>query len=341
MRLSWILVAAACCLPALPSCDSGAAAGETCPVVTTAIELPKDLAPHPGGMEWWYYTGHLNAADGRRWGYEVTFFQAYIGSIAGFAAHYAITDLQKGIHTYDQKFVVPEKAFTAFDFVADDWSMKGEGMGAHMIGTMPGYALDLSVTPTKPPAIHGTDGTVDMGDPVRSFYYSQTRLAAIGTLTMDGTAVPVSGIAWMDHQWGKFDVFASNGWDWFSIQLEDQTEVMLYFLHYKDGTTAMTAATVVDRYGCARPATGVEVKATGSWTSPGLGVTYPMGWDVTVASEGLVLTLTPAVLDQEMDARDSTVNTYWEGDVTVTGTHDGRAVNGDSYVELAGYGPWG
>ena len=66
-----------------------------------------------------------------------------------------------------------------------------------------------------------------------------------------------------------------------------------------------------------------------------------MDWDVTVASEGLELTLTPAVLDQEIDARESTVNTYWEGDVDVTGTHGGRTVSGSSYVELAGYGPWG
>jgi predicted secreted hydrolase len=341
MRFLKVLVLATSCVVGMPSCTDDDGAREACPVITTSIELPKDQAPHAGDMEWWYYTGHLRAADGRKWGFELTFFQAYLGSIAGYSAHYAVTDLQKGVHFYDQKFFLPDQPFATLDLVADDWSIRGDGTGARLAGVMDGYVLDLAVTPTKPAVIHGSDGTVDMGDVSPSFYYSQTRMAAVGTLTVDGAAVPVTGIAWMDHQWGKFDVFASNGWDWFSIQLEDQTEVMLYFLHDKEGRTTMTAATVVDEYGCARQASGVEVRPTGSWKSPHTDATYPMGWEVTVGSEDLELTLVPTVLDQEIDARDTTLNTYWEGAVDVTGTRRGRAVTGDAYVELAGYGPWG
>jgi predicted secreted hydrolase len=166
-------------------------------------------------------------------------------------------------------------------------------------------------------------------------------MAVSGTLTQGTTARQVTGTGWMDHQWGTFDVFQSNGWDWYSIQLGDGTDLMFYFIHFKDGHTALTGGTLVNAAGCYRPVGEVDITATGSWTSADTKATYPQGWIVQVPAEALSLTISTEVPDQEMDTIQSTDNTYWEGAVDVTGTHHGAPVDGQGYVELAGYGPWG
>ena len=40
------------------------------------FRFPEDAGPHPEFQtEWWYYTGHLHNAAGRRFGYQLTFFR--------------------------------------------------------------------------------------------------------------------------------------------------------------------------------------------------------------------------------------------------------------------------
>ena len=48
-----------------------------------AIVLPGDHASHPDyKIEWWYYTGNLDAADGQRFGYQLTFFRIGVDAAA-------------------------------------------------------------------------------------------------------------------------------------------------------------------------------------------------------------------------------------------------------------------
>ena len=337
-------VPAADTLPADTQAAEEVATGDvTCPGNVTTIRFPEDEAPHPGATEWWYYTGHLKAANGDRYGYELTVFQAYPApGLVGYPGHFAITDFQKKVHVYDQKlFLPPNGTYTTFDLRVDSWSIRGDGTADHLKGDTPGYAYELTCTPTKAPAPHGDGGVIAMGSDQDSWYYSKTRMDVTGTLTVDGKDLAVTGLGWMDHQWGTFDVFKSNGWDWFSIQLDDDTEVMLYLLHFKDGHTGLTGGSIVDANGCRRPLAAADVQATGSWTSPRTSAVYPMGWTFKVPSEGLDLTVTTEVEDQEMDTWATTMNVYWEGAVNYAGTHAGKAVTGQGYVELAGYGPWG
>ena len=203
-----------------------------------------------------------------------------------------------------------------------------------LIADMDGFAIDLTCISQKPVAFNGQRGIIDMGGGLTSFYYSKTRMEVSGTLTIGTTEEEVTGIAWSDHQWGDFDVFGSDGWDWFSLQLDDNTELMIFLLHFKDGTTGLTGGTFVDAEGCYSHFTDCDVTALGSWESPHTGGLYPLGWDLTVPDHDLTLNLTPAFEDQELDCCSTTLNTYWEGEVEVTGTE------GIGYVELAGYGPW-
>jgi predicted secreted hydrolase len=208
---------------------------------------------------------------------------------------------------------------------------------------MTGAEIALRLTPEKPAVINGKGGISRKGPrpDEYSHYVSIPRLAVSGTLTRNGRSQPVSGIAWFDHEFGPGGLPADlAGWDWFSIQLSDRTELMLYRLRTKDGAVSrFSQGTLIDRNGLAvlLDATAFDAIATGTWRSPGTGAIYPAGWRIRLPAQRLDLSVVPRVSNQELVTKKSTRVTYWEGACVVSGTAAGRRVTGKSYVELTGY----
>src|SRR6266568_2320238 len=162
------------------------------------------------------------------------------------------------------------------------------------------FALRLSLTDEKQAALHH-GGYIEYGPAGGSYYYSRTRIAASGSLSSaGGDPTAVSGVAWMDHQWGNFVVASGGGWDWFSLQLDDRTELMLYVLRGVDGqTTGVYGTQVLSDGGLVDLAPGtVSAEVRGTWTSPHTGASYPSGWRLRLPS-GERLELTPQLVDQE------------------------------------------
>jgi predicted secreted hydrolase len=143
----------------------------------------------------------------------------------------------------------------------------------------------------------------------------------------------------MDHQWGNFVSLAGSGWDWYSIQLANHTEYMLYIIRDAQKRPVSTFGTAIAPDGSASeiPPAQITSQATGSWTSPATGGVYPAGWQVTLPSQRVTLTLTPLLLDQELVTTRSTGVAYWEGAVGISGVAAGQPVTGEGYVELTGY----
>jgi len=324
--------------------------------------FPRDHAAHVAFQsEWWYYTGHLQARDGRRFGYELTFFR--VGLAPGdpppqrgqsdwrgnelYPAHFALTDES------DQRFMhvqtVAREALgmggastaTPLDVHTFGWTLRGSAPFRLHARTADGTAIDIALASEKPPAIHGHDGISRKAAcaTCASHYYSITRLRTSGTLTYRGQRLAVSGLSWMDHEFGSDELQKNQaGWDWFSLQLDDRREVMLYRLRQKDGgVTPQSSGSVIDPLGGVRyvPRAGFSIVATGTWTSPVTHATYPSGWRVRVPSAHLDLTLTPTVKDQELADPGGGVS-YWEGAVDIRDTAGGREL-GLGYVELTGY----
>jgi predicted secreted hydrolase len=335
IALGTLFTVAACGVPSDPAC----------PEPDTDIVLPRDESPHRTDMEWWYYTGHLWTDAGQRYGFEFTIFQTFAGVGAerqvGYVGHFAISDPQKKNHVYDQKIIAPPDVYDGFDLEVEDWSIRGDGTQDRLIASMDGFAIDLTCASTKPVAFNGQRGIIEMGSGSTSYYYSKTRMEVSGTLTVDGNEEPVTGMAWSDHQWGDFSVFNSAGWDWFSLQLDDHTEWMIFLLHFTEEDTALTGGTFVGADGCHSHFSSIELTAVDSWQSPNFPeALYPYGWDLEVPDHDLVVNIRPVFEDQELDCRSTTLNAYWEGEVEVSGTSGGQPVEGLGYVELAGYGPW-
>jgi predicted secreted hydrolase len=209
------------------------------------------------------------------------------------------------------------------------------------------FGLHLDLDSTKPPALHDGDGFVDFGEGGSSYYYSRTRMAASGTLDLDGEQLSVDGIAWFDHQWGDF-VSVGGGWDWYAVNLDDGTDLTLSTVYSADRSATVRYGTAVEPDGAVRhlPGSAFEVRATGALPSVVANRLYPANWVVTIpefrGGRDLVINLFPTVSDQELDARPTTGVVYWEGSQLVTATlgfGNPPAIGGQAYVEMTRYGP--
>jgi predicted secreted hydrolase len=339
-----------------------------------AFSFPRDHAAHKQFQsEWWYYTGHLVTRSGRRFGYELTFFrvamrpgdptpgpgQSRWRGTQLYPAHFAITDEAGKEFFYTSRFArealgMGSSSSDRLEVKALDWTLTGRSMNDRRFEEMkmharepdgPGgvVALDLVQTPEKPPAVHGRDGISKKGScaSCASHYYSYTRLRSRGALAFGGQRFAVEGISWMDHEFGSGQLQPDQtGWDWYSIQLDDGRELMLYVLRQKGGSvTPESSGSLIERDGSVEylPLAAFSAVATGSWKSPHTGATYPSGWRVRVPRAGIDLVLRPVLADQELALTTGEEVSYWEGAVDVQAASRPGTQAGAGYVELTGY----
>lgn len=329
----------ACATPEAPSLPP---APPPTPPVYAPVTFPKDEAPHSDLTEWWYYTGHLESADGRRWGFQAVTFQVLRQGLPPFyIAHLAVTDRQRGQFRYEERGSQGQQAQPPEGFALDvgGWTMRGL-LGQDAIrASLLEYGFDLALRATRPPVLHD-GGLVTFGPAGDSYYYSRTRMEVTGTIDDHGERVPVRGLAWFDKQWGNFLVMGG-GWDWFSLQLDDGSDLMLNLIRDPAGITRLAYGTYVAPDGSYRHLTAdqFELSPLGQWTSPRTGITYPQRWRAVVRDPALTLTVTPVLADQELDTRRTTSLVYWEGAQDVVGTLGDAPIGGQGYVELVGYTP--
>ena len=360
LRLTPILIGS--CMLLLPSAVRGLPETSFRPALPGyEYRFPWDHGSHEEFQtEWWYYTGHLLSADKQRYGYQLTFFRRAIASRSIsqnpsrwairhiYFAHFAVTDEGRNVFRIAEKISREGlgKAGAETGRLAvwiDQWRAEGSVAGHLLRAGEEGQAIDLELVAEKPPIIHGNQGVSRKGDAETeaSHYYSLTRLKTVGRLVLNSREIPVTGISWMDHEFGSNQLGAEQvGWDWFSIQLNDLSEVMLYQIRRRDGSVEPSSAgTWIKPDGTSIPLTreDVRVEILADWRSPKTGARYPSRWRISIPAMKVVVELTPTVSDQELITRFSTQVTYWEGSVKVTGTHGDQSISGDGYVELTGY----
>jgi predicted secreted hydrolase len=328
-----------------------------------AVELPRDLYAHAGAQtEWWYYTGHGETASGKHFGFELVFFKRRTDldkfslvplRLFGnplFFAHFAITDVGEQKFRYAHRksangfFDHPASASEKhFHLRLGDWSLR-ESHGAHILrATATGVVFEADLKPTKPPVLNGKggDGVSFKDEGEASRYFSYTRMEMEGDLIWNNETEHFTGSAWMDREFGTWTpTEKQKGWDWFSIQLDNNCELMCYQLRDSEGTaSAFSSGTYVNERGEFEHLTHDDftIEPLGYWKSPRTNATYPSGWRVKVPKMGLDLHVSPVTEDQELDTRGTTMIIYWEGACEIEGKAGEFDVKGRAYVELVGY----
>lgn len=331
--------------------------------------FPRDHWARDGyKTEWWYFTGHLSSEDGRRFGYQFTFFRvgmlpqrpslasewaagdvimghAAIGDLESQRHHfseviYRITPLLGGFGEYPDTLIAWSRAPAGTDA---RWTLtwNGSGFDFAMTDSRQPMEFSLSTRPEKEMIFQGPNGFSRRGnaDAAGSQYYSFTRLATTGEIRLSGERMAVTGESWMDKEFGSNQLEAHQvGWDWFSIQLDDGREVMLYVLRDTTGAADVARGTVISAAGQARylAPEAFSVRATETWESPETDAEYPSRWEVALPAEDLRMSIRPVMPDQENRSALIKSMFYWEGAVEITGL-DGKRI-GQGYVELVGYG---
>lgn len=326
--------------------------------------FPRDHGSHDDFLtEWWYFTGHVFSTNGRRFGYELTFFRRAIDDERVrrnssrwalrqlYFAHLALTDEDNEQFRYAEKISraglgkAGANTGTLHTWI-DQWLVQAvttDHRQLRLKANTPEFSINLEVTSQKPPVIHGLHGVSKKGEPVgrASHYYSLTRLATQGELWLNGEQLTVQGTSWMDHEFGSSDLGEGMvGWDWFSVQLESGHEIMAYWLRQHDGTfDPVSSGTLIFPNGSAEHLTKDDLKLEilSYWESKESGTRYPSQWNLQVLPHHIQVTIVPRMANQELRTTKSTQITYWEGAVDVSGTFAEKNVSGMGYVELTGY----
>lgn len=326
-----------------------------------SFTFPDDHGSHPDyRVEWWYYTGNLNSSDGRPFGYQLTFFRVGIDREPLNPSPWAIRDLHMAhlavTDVRDERHLVAERlnrtgvgwagaSVETLNVWNEEWSVRLDGT-THVASAYDRddqFGVDLRLEPTTPPVLHGVDGFSQKGSQVgnASQYYSLTGLRTTGRIVVDGRSIDVEGVSWMDHEFGtSFLEAGQQGWDWFSLQLDDQTELMVYVLRRRDGSIDQhSGGTLIDAAG---KATVLQFGDYGlqsgrTWKSATSHAEYPVEWVIDIPSQAMFLNVRAVLDDQELHTDESTGVTYWEGAVVATGTRNGRRLQGRGYLEMTGY----
>ncbi len=323
--------------------------------------FPRDHGAHREfKTEWWYYNGQLKDSSGNRYGYQMTFFR--VGLIPGlppasgsrwrirevFMAHLAVTDINNQTFFYQEKADRGNLGLAGaeedrYRVWVENWKASQEGQGHEITAGDGNLGLALKLIPVRPPVIHGVHGISrkGAGKGRAAHYYSLTRLETGGVLRIKGKEIPVTGLSWMDHEFGSNQLAENQiGWDWFSVQLDNGMDLMIYQLRQQDGRAdPYSSGTLVlsDSRTIYLPWTEIKLRALSFWKSAQSGATYPAFWKIDLPGPDIKLEINPLMADQELMTKKSTGVTYWEGAVKVKGMVRGRPVVGNGYVELAGY----
>jgi predicted secreted hydrolase len=324
------------------------------------FDFPKDHGSHPEfETEWWYYTGHLVSENNETFGFQLTFFRVGIHPEEGsrsprsawhthsvHLAHFALTDDK------NRKFYHYEKTNReSFDMAGakndhlhvwnGSWESRMSGSDILLSVKTEDVDLELGVSSLKPVILQGSEGFSRKGaEPGEaSYYYSYTRLNGSGELKVKNQKYNIKAASvWMDREFTSSKLAqATQGWDWFAIQLDSGEDIMVYQLRDKNNNpNEFSSGSYIDQEGNKTHLdhTDFQIKVLSYWKSPKSGIAYPSEWKISVRGSGKELHIKPSIPDQELITQKSTGVNYWEGRCLVyeNGKHAGNA-----YVELVGY----
>jgi predicted secreted hydrolase len=321
--------------------------------------FPKDFGPHPDYQtEWWYYTGNLEGEKGERFGYQLTIFRRAVlpdidrveresawATEQIYMGHFALSDVSAGEHYAFERFVRGAAGLAGaqaepYQVWLENWEIEQISESQYRLtAKQDEIALDLLLEDLKGPILHGDRGYSQKGPEKgnSTHYYSQTRLESSGSVQTPKGSYRVSGLSWMDHEFSSGALSAGQvGWDWFSIQLDNGSELMLFQIRRSDGTIdPFSSGTWISSNGevILLERKEFEIQVKDSWRSSNSGAEYPSKWILNIPLLDLNLAVSPLLADQELNVSYN----YWEGAVDVDGTAKGASTSGSGYVEMTGY----
>ncbi|MDM8001239.1 MAG: lipocalin-like domain-containing protein [Dehalococcoidia bacterium] len=331
-----------------------------------SLALPEDHRGHTDAQwEWWYFNGHLETASGRRFDYFWSFFKVIMDDdtflglpVRWFTKPFYVPFFFGGASLLDRgrrKYAFGVRGTLPFFWMAHcskddldlrlfDYKARREKDDTFRIrSSVRGKTLDLQLKPVRPPILHGYKGRGVLDFPkARHSYYSLPRLDTAGTIKAGRKVEKVTGISWMDHQYGFIYSDKFKGWDWMCVHLANGadlvfSQVTLFSgdvlpqscgaVAYPDGRTVLLSK----REFVLRPLR--------YWKSRLTRITYAVDWEMEVPTMETRLRSRAHVDGQQMIVWPMI---FWEGSNLVSGLFEGKETSGRGFLETFGdYNPFG
>ncbi len=301
------------------------------------FEFPKDHSAHPDfKTEWWYFTGNLDSSK-NHYGYQLTIFRNGIfdqktGSYRNiYMGHLGLSDIKNDkfySHEIFQREDMELAGVKNQHIWLNDWTIDFEQDKIYISSFQNQLGFELELEAKKPIILQGDRG-LSKKNAIKgnaSYYYSIPRLKTTGTVQIADKSYTVTGESWLDREWSTSSLSdKQEGWDWFALQLDNQSELMLYQLRNKDGSIdEFSSGSFIDAQGrkFKLRREDIKIEVLENWQS------YPSKWSIKIPKYKLDLEVVPYIKDQLHRFKIS----YWEGAVKVKGSHKGQG-----YAELTGY----
>jgi predicted secreted hydrolase len=316
------------------------------------IEFPKDESAHKHIIEWWYFNGHLKDKAGNKYAFMNCLFRADVKKVKIpflsklpvkilYFYHSIISDITGGqwYPSIELATIVSEDSFSkpllfinhTNPIIINGYTNNVLEETGKFVYHLKDKGVDLKLISVKEPLLLGGNGFIDL-QAKKTYYYSLTNLKTEGQIKVRGKWIDVIGKTWMDHQWANAS-YSKDKWTWFSIQLDDETEMICFEYGEKGIKNYLASISYAD--GRQEHFTDVIFRPFDQkWTSPKTQATYPLSWHIKVPERRIALDVRPLINEQELVF--ASIN-YWEGPLSVSGTFGGKKVKGDGFMELLGY----
>lgn len=318
------------------------AEGYSTPQRPAQFAFPRDHSAHSDfRIEWWYLTANLTDAAGVDYGVQWTLFRSALApySQSGWQdpqiwmGHAAVTS--PDAHFVAERFArggIGQAGAThdPIDVWVDEWSMSGPTFDSLELtagGSDFGYQLQLEAA--GPLVFHGDGGySVKSEQGQASYYYSQPFYGVTGSIQLENTEIEVSGSAWLDREWSSQPLASGQtGWDWFSLNLDTGSKIMVFQLRQSDGT-AYYSGTWIGADNKSEPLTANDFMVEPTHHTIVSNRQIPTQWTLSIPDRGISTNIESINPQSWMD----TSVPYWEGPVRISGSHGGRG-----YLEMTGY----
>src|SRR3989344_4304961 len=316
------------------------------------LKFPQDEKLHDSIIEWWYFNGHLKSEDGNAYTFMDCLFKAKTKAVK----IPFLSNLPKKIIYFSHSIlsdIKNQKNYPVIDYLSmiskDSWTkpllfvnyinplivggyvnsaIEQTDLNQYRIKT---ENLDLNLTSIKQPLTEGGSGFLKLGNTKSTFYYSLTNLKTEGVIKVRDKWIKVTGKSWMDHQWADVS-YTKDYWTWFSIQLENNIELVCFEYREKDNKTYL--ASISNQNDQQEHFKAVKLTPIGqAWKSKKTKAIYYLSWRIEVPAKNIDLVVKPLVEDQEIIF--GTIN-YWEGPISVEGKFNNQSVKGQGFIELVG-----
>ncbi len=324
--------------------------------------FPDDYAAHNQyKIEWWYFTGNVTSKDGHKFGYQFTIFRnglsadtsklTSFGAKNMYMAHFAISDISNNKFYFTEKTVresvdLAGTTISPTRIFIENWDIKAEFKDNDYLNPTfsikanaedKNFAINLKLIPNKKMVLHGNKGlsikSYETGN--ASYYYSFTNLLTIGEIKIDKQVYNINGKSWFDREFSTSALSENQqGWDWFSLQLSDSTEIMCFQLRNKANKTDFAKGTYILKDGISEFIKASDFKLTPiNYFTAESRKKYPSKWKFEYKAQNIFLEIETQIANQELNV----FTKYYEGSVKFTGSKQGEAIGGSGYVEMTGY----